>query len=237
MLGDLDSFIHCNPPATARSAPSYTPIDTADLGYMLNYARQTLKRVPSFQELLYGAMGSAKEEMYAQPPHRPRQCARRGTADLLQFRRRPRYRRGSDWSRCGETAASDRMPTKECSTPFGRHLTCSGWPLVVDCGLERDSRWTGLHRRNPRRLRTLQKLYPRPLSATLLTMSSSTMSAAMSSSPTTNTLTTASTRPSQTKVTGIPTSASPMSATRVCGSRTLTKITSPCCPRRTKRQL
>jgi hypothetical protein len=35
---------------------------------MLNYARQTLKRVPSFQELLQGTMGSAKEEMYA---HRP----------------------------------------------------------------------------------------------------------------------------------------------------------------------
>jgi hypothetical protein len=33
---------------------------------MLNLARQTLKRVPSFQELLQGRM--AKEEMYA--PHR-----------------------------------------------------------------------------------------------------------------------------------------------------------------------
>lgn len=44
---------------------------------MLNYARQTLKRVPSFQELLYGTMGSAKEEMYARLPHRPRQCDRR----------------------------------------------------------------------------------------------------------------------------------------------------------------
>lgn len=31
---------------------------------MLNYARQTLKRVPSFQELLQSTMGSAKEEMY-----------------------------------------------------------------------------------------------------------------------------------------------------------------------------
>merc|ERR1712137_130666 len=31
--------------------------------YMLNYARQTLKRVPSFQELLQGTMGSAKEEI------------------------------------------------------------------------------------------------------------------------------------------------------------------------------
>ena len=31
---------------------------------MLNYARQTLKRVPSFQEILQGKMGSAKEEMY-----------------------------------------------------------------------------------------------------------------------------------------------------------------------------
>jgi len=31
---------------------------------MLNLARQTLKRVPSFQELLQGTMGSAKEEMY-----------------------------------------------------------------------------------------------------------------------------------------------------------------------------
>jgi hypothetical protein len=30
---------------------------------MLNYARQTLKRVPSFQELLQGTMGSTKEEM------------------------------------------------------------------------------------------------------------------------------------------------------------------------------
>jgi hypothetical protein len=30
---------------------------------MLTYARQTLKRVSSFQELLHGAMGSAKEEM------------------------------------------------------------------------------------------------------------------------------------------------------------------------------
>jgi len=30
---------------------------------MLNYARQTLKRVPSFQELLQGTMGSAKEEI------------------------------------------------------------------------------------------------------------------------------------------------------------------------------
>jgi hypothetical protein len=36
---------------------------------MLNLARQTLKRVPSFQELLQGKMGSAKEEMYL---HRPR---------------------------------------------------------------------------------------------------------------------------------------------------------------------
>jgi hypothetical protein len=35
---------------------------------MLNLARQTLKRVPSFQELLQGKMGSAKEEMYV---HRP----------------------------------------------------------------------------------------------------------------------------------------------------------------------
>ena len=32
---------------------------------MLNLARQTLKRVPSFQELLQGTMGSAKEEVYA----------------------------------------------------------------------------------------------------------------------------------------------------------------------------
>lgn len=32
--------------------------------YMLNLARQTLKRVPSFQEILQGTMGSAKEEMY-----------------------------------------------------------------------------------------------------------------------------------------------------------------------------
>lgn len=31
--------------------------------YMLNYARQTLKRVPSFQEILQGKMGSAKEEI------------------------------------------------------------------------------------------------------------------------------------------------------------------------------
>ena len=31
---------------------------------MLHYARQTLKRVPSFQELLQGTMGSASEEMY-----------------------------------------------------------------------------------------------------------------------------------------------------------------------------
>lgn len=31
---------------------------------MLNYARQTLKRVPSFQEILQGKMGSNKEEMY-----------------------------------------------------------------------------------------------------------------------------------------------------------------------------
>ncbi|KAL1799172.1 hypothetical protein ACET3X_003209 [Alternaria dauci] len=30
---------------------------------MLNYARQTLKRVPSFQEILQGKMGSAKEEI------------------------------------------------------------------------------------------------------------------------------------------------------------------------------
>jgi ribulose 1,5-bisphosphate synthetase/thiazole synthase len=30
---------------------------------MLNLARQTLKRVPSFQELLQGKMGSAKEEI------------------------------------------------------------------------------------------------------------------------------------------------------------------------------
>ncbi|KAF2746905.1 hypothetical protein M011DRAFT_468189 [Sporormia fimetaria CBS 119925] len=30
---------------------------------MLNYARQTLKRVPSFQELLQGKMGSAVEEI------------------------------------------------------------------------------------------------------------------------------------------------------------------------------
>ena len=57
--------------------PPYTPIETFSLGYMLNYARQTLKRVPSFQELLYGTMGSAKEEMYARLPHRPRQCDRK----------------------------------------------------------------------------------------------------------------------------------------------------------------
>lgn len=36
---------------------------------MLNLARQTLKRVPSFQELLQGKMGSAKEEMYLTAPH------------------------------------------------------------------------------------------------------------------------------------------------------------------------
>lgn len=48
---------------------------------MLNYARQTLKRVPSFQELLQGAMGSSKPEMYAPSPHRPRH-ARHGTRKL-----------------------------------------------------------------------------------------------------------------------------------------------------------
>jgi len=40
--------------------------------YMLNLARQTLKRVPSFQEILQGTMGSAKEEMYV---HRPTHLA------------------------------------------------------------------------------------------------------------------------------------------------------------------
>jgi NADH dehydrogenase FAD-containing subunit len=53
---------------------------------MLTYARQTLKRVPSFQELLHGAMGSAKEEMYVHLPHRPATPPRltlRSSVDVL----------------------------------------------------------------------------------------------------------------------------------------------------------
>jgi hypothetical protein len=59
-----------------RSTTLY--IFKCSVSYMLNYARQTLKRVPSFQELLQGKMGSAKEEMY---PHRPAIRHHRARAD------------------------------------------------------------------------------------------------------------------------------------------------------------
>lgn len=52
-------FGHCS---TCRLLNCHNTCSIAE--YMLNYARQTLKRVPSFQEILQGKMGSNKEEMY-----------------------------------------------------------------------------------------------------------------------------------------------------------------------------
>lgn len=53
------AFGHCS---TCRLFNCHNTRSIAE--YMLNYARQTLKRVPSFQEILQGKMGSAQEEMY-----------------------------------------------------------------------------------------------------------------------------------------------------------------------------
>jgi hypothetical protein len=173
---------------------------------MLNLARQTLKRVPSFQELLQGKMGSAKEEMY---PHRPATCLSKLRLTLPQFCRCARHWRWANgsWS---SKAPSPNCMLKRVPISEGQVLSLSGWPLMVDRGLERDAWWSCLHRHDPRRLREYP---PQLLTPPKAHAPSSTTSVAMSSSPTTSTSTTASTRRCRRTTTGTPTSASPTSPT------------------------
>lgn len=94
-------FGHCS---TCRLFNCHNTRSIAE--YMLNYARQTLKRVPSFQELLQGKMGSNKEEMSV---HRLSTChpARLGLT-IAQQRRRTRHR---CWT---YRSGSSKAPSPDC---------------------------------------------------------------------------------------------------------------------------
>lgn len=107
-------------------------------------------------------------------------------------------------------------------------------PLLADCRLQPHSWRSRLDRCHPRGLRESPSHAIGPAAVLTRAPHSCTMSVATLSSPTTSTSMTASTRLSPRSPTGTPTSVSPTSAARASGSRTRSRTTFPCFPRRSR---